>query len=600
MSLESTIRGVLEGKKIDVMQIHRVLAKTKNSREGIQALKKAFRVNDAEAKKLLNRAMNEEKDKNEYDQEGEMAKTQLRGVLKDAEHMIKMFGDEDNLPEWVQAKIIKAADYLKSAHDYMMNKDESVSEAKVEMCPEKCCGKPVTECSCGPDCPHCDCYEKNKMREGLEEKRGEGEADTHIIMQLRKAQDLNGNHMITFRGGKKAKVDKKHIDKILKLHNHPGMKPDDKRKLRVMISKSPADLAKLANQIKEDFQLDEGINQKKFAAGAKAMKAYAMKHGGVDKADFMKVADSLARISRINLLQAGQELSRLNRLVDNQDTDVRERIYIELKKVGLVEALEEKTLTPAEKKKREEVAKAIERDNPDMPMDKKMAIATATAKKVAEATVDTSDIEKRKHISKSDTEKLSMVARMMSREKVKRQRDLANKARQKGDHEMAKKHDDAARKLATEAAGQYKATSEKSKFKKGYRAHLVNPQGKTSYLGGTTYKTAAAAAGEAQAYHDRYFNTPGMKANERGADRAVHDYKQKNKSKIVESAVDKVLGIRNKLKETKGAPKGYHFTRDGKLKKGDAGQDGPGGKMLRSDPLDKQRNKIPPLPENDK
>lgn len=46
--------------------------------------------------------------------------------------------------------------------------------------------------------------------------------------------------------------------------------------------------------------------------------------------------------------------------------------------------MQEKTLTPAEKKKREEVAKAIERDNPNMPMDKKMAIATATAKKVAE------------------------------------------------------------------------------------------------------------------------------------------------------------------------------------------------------------------------
>ena len=35
-------------------------------------------------------------------------------------------------------------------------------EAKVEMCPEACCGVPVTECSCGPDCKHCDCYEKNK------------------------------------------------------------------------------------------------------------------------------------------------------------------------------------------------------------------------------------------------------------------------------------------------------------------------------------------------------------------------------------------------------------------------------------------------------
>ena len=46
--------------------------------------------------------------------------------------------------------------------------------------------------------------------------------------------------------------------------------------------------------------------------------------------------------------------------------------------------LDEKTLTPAEMKKREEVAKAIKRENPKMPMGKKMAIATATAKKVAE------------------------------------------------------------------------------------------------------------------------------------------------------------------------------------------------------------------------
>jgi hypothetical protein len=49
--------------------------------------------------------------------------------------------------------------------------------------------------------------------------------------------------------------------------------------------------------------------------------------------------------------------------------------------------------------------------------------------------------------------------------------------------------------------------------------------------------------------------------------------------------------------ETKGAPKGFHFTKDGKLKRGDADQDGNGGPMLRSDPLDKQRNKIPAVSE---
>lgn len=64
-----------------------------------------------------------------------------------------------------------------------------------------------------------------------------------------------------------------------------------------------------------------------------------------------------------------------------------EKVYeeVDLDDIDDVEEIEEKTLTPAEMKKREEVAKAIERENPNMPMAKKMAIATATAKKVAES-----------------------------------------------------------------------------------------------------------------------------------------------------------------------------------------------------------------------
>lgn len=54
----------------------------------------------------------------------------------------------------------------------------------------------------------------------------------------------------------------------------------------------------------------------------------------------------------------------------------------------------ERKLTPGEKKKREEIAKAMERDNPGMDMKKKMAIATWQAKKVAEAKGPKIDPEK--------------------------------------------------------------------------------------------------------------------------------------------------------------------------------------------------------------
>lgn len=57
--------------------------------------------------------------------------------------------------------------------------------------------------------------------------------------------------------------------------------------------------------------------------------------------------------------------------------------------------LREKTLTPAELKKREEIAKAIKRENPNMPMGQKMAIATATAKKVAEDTTNLDEVSAR-------------------------------------------------------------------------------------------------------------------------------------------------------------------------------------------------------------
>src|SRR6056300_1051119 len=83
-------------------------------------------------------------------------------------------------------------------------------------------------------------------------------------------------------------------------------------------------------------------------------------------------ARSMDHAKKIAFKQAG-----ISKLHGHPTMEPKTRIY--------GEEIEEKTLTPAEKKKREEVAKAIERENPNMPMDQKMAIATATAKKVAES-----------------------------------------------------------------------------------------------------------------------------------------------------------------------------------------------------------------------
>ena len=54
-----------------------------------------------------------------------MAKTQLKTIVRNAQDLMNMLGDDDNLPEWVQNKITKANDYLDSATDYLKsNKDD--------------------------------------------------------------------------------------------------------------------------------------------------------------------------------------------------------------------------------------------------------------------------------------------------------------------------------------------------------------------------------------------------------------------------------------------------------------------------------------------
>jgi hypothetical protein len=60
-----------------------------------------------------------DKDPGEYDQEGDMAKTQLNTMIDAAQELSKMLGDNDNLPEWVQNKITKATDYIDSVRDYL-------------------------------------------------------------------------------------------------------------------------------------------------------------------------------------------------------------------------------------------------------------------------------------------------------------------------------------------------------------------------------------------------------------------------------------------------------------------------------------------------
>ena len=73
----------------------------------------------------LSPAIKEAKDPREYDYEGDMAKSQLRSIIANAQTVHDMLEDDTNMAEWVQSKITLSADYISTVRDYMQaNKEE--------------------------------------------------------------------------------------------------------------------------------------------------------------------------------------------------------------------------------------------------------------------------------------------------------------------------------------------------------------------------------------------------------------------------------------------------------------------------------------------
>jgi hypothetical protein len=71
--------------------------------------------------------------KDEYDNEGGMAKGQLKTMIDAAQQLHDMLSDDENMPEWVQSKITKATDYIDTARDYMKSQD-SKEDSQQEAC----------------------------------------------------------------------------------------------------------------------------------------------------------------------------------------------------------------------------------------------------------------------------------------------------------------------------------------------------------------------------------------------------------------------------------------------------------------------------------
>ena len=116
----SMISGVKRVTDATVRKTFRLKAQGKDEEETNENYK--YDYGSPQATKLAKKmtpGQNEAKDPNEYDNEGAMLKSQLKQINSASASLMKMVKDDENLPEWVQSKMTKATDYMRSVRDYL-------------------------------------------------------------------------------------------------------------------------------------------------------------------------------------------------------------------------------------------------------------------------------------------------------------------------------------------------------------------------------------------------------------------------------------------------------------------------------------------------
>jgi hypothetical protein len=149
--------------------------------------------------------IDEAKDEGEYGYEGDMAITQLKTIVRHSQHLIGMLKPDTDLPEWVQAKITKAEDYISTAHDYLMSEMteengnfEQIDEAKCNMTEAgtmcevhgmKGCNKEETKSASDKE-PRYNGKDKKNVRQLLTDKKTLQEKAESIVQQKLMAMAL--------------------------------------------------------------------------------------------------------------------------------------------------------------------------------------------------------------------------------------------------------------------------------------------------------------------------------------------------------------------------------------------------------------------------
>ena len=274
-------------------------------------------------------------EKGEYDYEGDMAKSQLKSIITNAQRMHDMLEETTNLPEWVQSKITLAEDYILTATSYMegeMSEEYSIQE-KINMVKAKM--GDVVKDFYKSDAPQFAGRSKSKRRQMAVAAKLGAMRKSKMSEELKGNQhkiDANKNNKIDAHDFKllrsKLKVKKEEVEQIgeapyMGKGNHkPGWMlradpklaakfkeiEDRKKRMKKNVGKTDDEIAKMN---KEEVDLDEAVASNAEMA-QRAHKAYiqATRQGnGTMAAQYAKDHQKYKKLAAIEKRKAvGEEV----------------------------------------------------------------------------------------------------------------------------------------------------------------------------------------------------------------------------------------------------------------------------------------------------
>jgi hypothetical protein len=108
-----------DGNELEHVPFHAKTEKQKKLQNALTDLGKKM--------KEIHPKLREAKDPQEYDYEGDMAKSDLRSIMHHAKELHDMIDDTTNLAEWCQSKITLSEDYLSTVANYMRSEMSEAS-----------------------------------------------------------------------------------------------------------------------------------------------------------------------------------------------------------------------------------------------------------------------------------------------------------------------------------------------------------------------------------------------------------------------------------------------------------------------------------------